>query len=214
MKKTLFLLLTIISATVSVAQSEKYTTAMKKNLALLDSALANKQSTADVANNFQRIASAEQNQWLPYYYAAYATLMEVMAGGDKSKSDEVADKAEQLITKAEQVIGKENSETCVIKSMIATTHMMVDPMNRYMKYGKASADNITRAMELDPNNPRPYFLEGQAKFFTPASFGGGKDVAKPILQQAVSLFEKFKPESELHPTWGLVAAKRTLDMCN
>ena len=58
---------------------------------------------------------------------------------DKTKTDAIADKAAQLITKAEEIIGKENSETDVIKSMIASSRMMVDPQSRYMQYGQASS---------------------------------------------------------------------------
>ena len=183
------------------AQSEKYTGAMKKNIMMLDSAIS-KGNLMEVANNFERIGDAEKTQWLPYYYASYATVMNAFITEDKTKTDAIADKAEQLITKAEALIPAPNSEIFVIKSMIASAHMMVDPQTRWMKYGQASAENITKAKELDPTNPRPVYLEGQAKFYTPEAFGGGKAPAKELFEKAIIMFDAFKPASELSPVWG------------
>jgi len=73
--KKLFLTTLILFITVALfAQSEKYTAAMKKNLEGLDSGMRNPASLLIVANNFERIATAEKTQWLPYYYAALAQI--------------------------------------------------------------------------------------------------------------------------------------------
>ncbi len=98
--------------------------------------------------------------------------------------------------------------------MIASAHMMVDPQSRYMQYGAASAESMKDAQELDPTNPRPVYLEAQAKFYTPAAFGGGKDVAKPLFEKAIKMFDTFKPATELHPSWGKSAAQYFLAMAN
>lgn len=212
--KTIFsILLCLTVSTAIFAQSEKYTNAMKKNIAELETAMQ-KGSMPDLANNFERIADAEKTQWLPYYYAAYCTVMNAYMEQDKSKTDGIADKAEQLIKKAEELNGGENSETCVIKSMIASSHMMVDPQARWMQYGQLSATQITKAKSLDPTNPRPVYLEGQSKFYTPEQFGGGKAPAKELFTKALEMFDKFKPASDLHPTWGRSSTNYFLAQCN
>jgi len=213
MKKMLLLMTIMCNAIILFAQSDKYTAAMKKNIALLDSAFQ-KENFAELANNFERIGDAEKTQWLPYYYASYTTVMGALVNQDKTKSDAIADKAEQLISKAEALAGKENSETDVIKSMIASAHMMVDPQTRWQQYGTSSASNIEKAKELDPSNPRPVYLEGQSKFYTPKEFGGGKEVAKPLFEKALAMYETFTPKSELDPTWGKAATQYFLSMCN
>ncbi len=201
MKKLVFLASIVCIASSAFAQSEKYTAAMKANIARLDSMMLNN-TGAEMSNNFERIAEAEKTQWLPYYYAAYSSVTQAYSEKDNSKKDAIADKAQQLIDKAEAILGKENSETDVIKSMIATSHMMVDPQSRYMTYGPASAEFIEKAKSLDPTNPRPVLLEAEGKFYTPEQFGGGKDVAKPLFDEAKKLDEAFKPETELSPNWG------------
>lgn len=213
MKSLFLIMIAAISAFSAAAQSEKYTQAMKMNIAELDSAF-NPARLAELANNFERIAEAEKTQWLPYYYAAYCTVMHSYMIEDKSKTDGVADKAEQLIKKAEEINGGENSETCVIKSMIASSHMMVDPQQRYMTYGQSSNLNIVKAKQLDPSNPRPVYLEGQAKFHTPEQFGGGKAQAKVLFEKALELYGTFKPATELHPSWGRSATNYFLAQCN
>ena len=180
---------------------------------MLDSALI-KGNMADIANTFERIAEAEKTQWLPYYYASYCTVMNAYMEKDKGKTDGIADKADALIKKAESILGKENSETCVIKSMIASSHMMVDPQARWQQYGASSTSYLAKAKSLDPTNPRPVYLEAQAKFYTPESFGGGKAPAKELLLKSLTMFDNFKPETKLHPNWGKTSANYFLSQTN
>jgi hypothetical protein len=201
MKRLVLLAAIICFAGLTFAQSDKYTEAMKANIARLDSMMV-KANGLELANNFERIGDAEKTQWLPYYYAALGTVSQAYNEKDNSKKDALADKAQQLIDKAEGILGKENSETDVIKSMIATAHMMVDPQNRYMTYGPASSGFIEKSKSLDSTNPRPVLLEAESKFFTPETYGGGKDVAKDYFEKANALNEKFKAETELSPNWG------------
>ncbi|MEJ7770022.1 MAG: hypothetical protein WKF89_19540 [Chitinophagaceae bacterium] len=213
MKKILLVLAITASATVSFGQNEKYEKAMQSNIAMLDSAMV-KGTIATLSNNFERIADAEKNQWLPYYYASYCTVMSAFTEKDKNKTDGIADKAEELIKKAEAIAGKENSEICVIKSMIASSHMMVDPQSRWQQYGPASSSNIEKAKAMDPANPRPIYLEGQSKFYTPESFGGGKAPAKELFTKALQMFDTYKPESNLHPNWGKATTQYFLAQTN
>ncbi|MEP6927359.1 MAG: hypothetical protein ABI834_06970 [Ginsengibacter sp.] len=201
MKKLVLFTAIICFGSSSFSQSDKYTGAMKANIALLDSMMI-KGNGGELANTFERIGDAEKTQWLPYYYAAYCTVTSAYAEKDNLKKDAIADKAQQLIDKAETILGKENSETAVIKSMIATSHMMVDPQSRYMTYGPASTGFIEKSKILDPTNPRPVLLEAENKFYTPEAFGGGKDPAKEYFDKANTLNDKFKPETELSPNWG------------
>lgn len=206
MKKTILFLALLCIGCFSFAQSDRYAAAMKSNISQLDSMIM-KNNSAELANNFIRIGDAEKTQWLPYYYAAYAKVIEALTATDNSKKDAITDKAKELISKAENISGKENSEIDVVKSMIATSYMTVDPQNRYMSYSTEISDNIEKAKKLDSTNPRPYLFQAQNLFYTPEQFGGGKETAKPLFEKAKELFTSFKPESDLSPVWG----KATLD---
>jgi len=205
MKKLSLIALAISLASASFAQSDKYVSAMKGNIAQIDSASMGK--GAELANNFERIGDAEKTQWLPYYYAAYCTIIQGMVEQDASKKDAIADKAKGFIDKAEAILGKENSETDVIKAMIATVYMTVDPQSRYMTYGPQIKELTEKSKSLDSTNPRPLLLQAENTFYTPEAYGGGKDVAKPLFDKASALNEAFKPETEISPNWGGPAIK-------
>lgn len=206
--KKLLLSTIILFITVAVfAQNEKFTAAMKKNLAAMDTSFKNPANLLAVANTFERVASVEKNQWLPYYYAALCQVNYGFLEQDKSKVDGYADKATLLISKADS-LSPNNSEISCVKSMIASCHMMVDPMQRWQEYGQESSSNMDAAMQQDPNNPRPYFLKGQGLKYTPEQFGGGCTTAKPQLQIALDKYAAFKPASEISPNWG----KERVDM--
>lgn len=181
---------------------------MKANIAAIDTSFKNPQNLLDLANKFERIAVAEKNQWLAYYYAAFCQVNYTYMEKDKTKIDAIADKATELIDKAD-ALNANNSEISCIKSMIASAHMMVNPMQRYMEYGQEAQTFIETAMQQDPTNPRPEYLKGQGLKFTPEQFGGGCATAKPVLQSALDKYNKFVPASDIHPNWG---KKRAEDM--
>ncbi|WP_207492145.1 hypothetical protein [Aridibaculum aurantiacum] len=210
MKQLLFVTLVTFSSLFSIAQSEKYVGAMKANIDKLYAAQTPEEYKA-VAAAFERIADAEKNQWLPYYYASLAHVWRGFRDQSANK-DEVAAKASSLLTKAEAL--ETNAETAIVKNMIATIQMLVDPMTRFQTYGMEANKALVTAKKLDPENPRIYYLEGQSLMGTPAQFGGGKDKAKPVFQKSVQLYETFKPASELHPSWGKKNAEKLLEQCN
>jgi len=202
----------LVFTVVLFAQSEKFTAAMKKNLEALDTSFKNPPSLLSMSNNFERIAAAEKNQWLPYYYAAFCQVNYGFIETDKSKVDAYADKATELINKADS-LSPNNSEISCIKSMIASCHMLVDPMTRYMEYGKASGENLDNAISQDSTNPRPHYLKGQGLRYTPEQFGGGCKTALPEFQKAMDKYDSFKKAGELYPDWGKAQVENLLKEC-
>ena len=212
MKKLLIASVLVSITMLSFGQSEKYVAAMKNNIAAIDTSFRNPASLLALANNFERIANAEKNQWLAYYYAAFCQVNYGFMEQNKDKVDAIADKATDFINKADSLMPN-NSEVSCIKSMIASCHMMVNPMQRYMEYGPESGSNMEKAMQQDPTNPRPYYLKGQTLKYTPEQFGGGCKTAKPELQTALDKFAAFKPASELHPNWGKQPVEMLMKEC-
>lgn len=210
MKKITLMIMAVCGSIILFAQAatDKFTKAMEQKIAIMDSTRSS-DGWKDLAAAFERIGNAEKTQWLPYYYAAYSHIMIGYSfmegnpmGGAADKTDPEADLAEKLLAKAIG-LAKENSETWVLKKMIASLKMMGDPMSRYMTYGPAAAEALATAKNLDASNPRVYMLEAQDKYFTPEQFGGSKDEAKVLFDKSKELFGSFKPESSIHPNWGL-----------
>ncbi|HWB27478.1 MAG TPA: hypothetical protein VG738_18510 [Chitinophagaceae bacterium] len=199
----------------SFAQSDRYAGAMKKNLALFDSSktVADFQSLSDA---FIRIGDAEKTQWQPYYYAALALSSAGWAGvqdnnfdkdANAQKMNTLCDKAEALAT-----TDADKSEICAIRNMSATQQMMVDPQSRYMQYGVEAGNQLKKGLQLNPNNPRLYYLQGMSLFNTPPQYGGGKDKAKPVFEKAISLYNAEQP-SGFNPRWGKQQAEAQLALC-
>lgn len=190
------------------ADDSKYKRAIKKNLSKIDSAL-DVTSMLKVANGFERIAFAEKDKWLPYYYASFMYVLAGYADTTTSKKDGYLDKADTFINIADSLEENE-SEIYTLKGMIAQARLQVDPMNRWMKYGAESTNNFNLAMKLDTLNPRPEYLIGVGLFYTPEQFGGGPKTAKPLLEKSLEKFNQFVPENDLMPNWGREMVEKLL----
>lgn len=211
MKKMFFVLLSLAIVTKGVAQSEKFTKAMTSTISQMDSAkTADDMLAASAA--FERIADAEKNQWLPYYYAALSQVIYTFMKNDMSNNDAFAGKAEQLLNKADG-LQPDNSEISCVKSMIATLRMLVNPQQRWQQYGATIQQELDNAKKQDPTNPRPFYLQGQNLRNTPEQFGGGCNSAKPVLEEAMKKYAAFKPASDIAPNWGKNQVEKTLASC-
>ncbi len=206
--KSLLTSLLLIAGLGCLAQSDRYTEAMKKKLALFGTA----KTTADyqeMANNFERIGDAEKTQWLPFYYAGLSLST---AGWNDPKLDKDANstRINALCDKAEAI--EKNAEIYALRNMAATQEMMVDPQTRWQTYGQQASAALESGLKLDPDNPRLYYLRGESVLNTPEAYGGGKAIAKPIFEKAIELFKKQQPKP-LYPDWGQARAEEELAKC-
>ena len=211
MKNLLTVLFLVSIGFTSYAQSPKFNDAMTKALAEMDTCKTGDQFMA-MANKFERIALAEKNQWLPFYYASLARVTATFVYGDPSKNDAILDVAEKHAVTADSLMPN-NSEIYVLRSMILGGRIMVDPMTRGQQYGMQSMMMMSKAMTLDPENPRSYYMMGQSLFYTPPQFGGGQDKGCAMLTTAKEKYATFKPASALHPNWGEDQVDETLKLC-
>ncbi len=206
--KQFLLSIAMLVSVAAFSQSDKYTGAMQKNLAMLDSAKTTSDFNA-VSAAFQRVGEAEKTQWLPYYWAALAKVRIGWVDNTVDK-DKLAEETKALITKGEAI--NQNSEFQALRDMAAVQQMMVDPQNRWQTYGTEAATALQKGMQMDPKNPRLYYLQGMSVFNTPEQFGGGKAKAKPVFQQAADLF-KTEEKKPLTPTWGAQQNDQMLAQC-
>ncbi len=210
MKKMILYFCVLLSA-VTYGQDAKYMQAMQKNVSILDS--AKEASSFQNANNaFERIGNANQKEWLPLYYQSYCNIMIGMKQDDNNKKDEYYDRAQKLIGRADS-LSHDNSEIAVLQSFIISMEISIDPMTRGQNLGMQSAMFISKAIQLNKENPRAYLLKGSGLMYTPPQYGGGKDKALPVLEEAVAKFKSFKPASPVMPHWGEARANAVLEQC-
>jgi len=211
--KKLLIVIAILAAQWASAQDAKYVKAMEKTIARLDSAGGSQLGTdvlQEIYNSFERIGAANPKEWLPLYYQAFCEIMLGMKQSENSKKDEFYDKAELLISKADS-LQPNNSEIYVMKSFVTSMKLSVDPQNRGQQLGMKSGALLSRALQLDPENPRVYFLKGQGLLYTPEQWGGGKPKARPVLETAIEKYSKFKPASSIAPHWGEERCRAALE---
>ncbi len=205
MKKVILLLSFCIS---SLAWSQdQYTTGMTKAFELWS---ANDPVAA--ANLFERIATAETDNWLPYYYVAQINTFAAFAEKDKDKLTPLLEKAQQYIDLA-KAIAPENAEIMVQEAMIHIAWIAFDGATYGMTLSGKVTQLYAKALQLQPNNPRVVLSKadwdmGSAKYF-------GKDTTPYCkdIERSLELFATFKPAGPFYPSWGKERAEEVLLSC-
>lgn len=189
-----------------------YNAVMKKMMVEMDTA-ETVQGNIKVANEFSRIADIASDQWHPYYYAAFCNVLAAFNIEDLSKVDPLCDKATSLLERAEKLSPK-NSEIYCVKAMIELAKIKVNAFQRGLEgLGNAQA-NLETAQELNPDNPRVYFLLGQQTYNTPESFGGSKKEALKLFEKAIEFFDKkIDKKDTFEVSWGLKSTQKKIEAC-
>lgn len=161
---------------------------------------------------FERIASAEKNQWLPNYYVGLVNATASFKTKDKEKVSALLKKAQDAVDQ-EMVKQPDNAELLVLQALIYTGWVAFDPMTYGMTLSAKVMETYAKARKIDPNNPRVVF--GQAEYEMGGAKFFGSDI-KPMcteVERSIALFENFKPETPFSPKWGLERAQETLKEC-
>lgn len=206
MLRLLTLLVSLVCATLS-AQSA-YEAEMQKALQLF-----NDGKTTESSAIFEKIAPAETNNWLPLYYVSLTNTFEAFGTNDKEKVYILLTKAQEAQDRA-VLISPENPELLVMQAMIHTAWIAHDPMTNGMRLSRKVNELYAKAESIAPQNPRVVLSKAEFDMGSAAFFG--QDTA-PIcgrIEKSITLFEDFKPESPLHPDWGLDRAIEAVNKCN
>ena len=155
----------------------------------------------EVANRFERISNMEKTEWLPVYYASFAYIMISFQETDNLKKDVELDQAQKYLDRA-MLIEPNESELFLLQGFLYPSRINIDPMNRGMKYIDEMNKSLDKALELNSDNPRVYYLRATMMRHTPEAYGGGATKALPLYKIADEKFRNFKPKTELSPNWG------------
>jgi tetratricopeptide (TPR) repeat protein len=161
---------------------------------------------------FERIASAEKTNWLPYYYVAMVNCTEAFQPKNAEKASSLIEKAQKSLDLAKEM-SPNNEELHVLQAMVYTATIVQDPMSNGMKYSPLAIAEYQKAIAINPNNPRAVF--GKAEFELGGAKWTGADT-KPLcaeITRSLDLFANFKPETSFHPNWGVDRAKQTASTC-
>lgn len=161
---------------------------------------------------FERIASAEKDNWLPNYYVALVNTTTAFTTKDK-------DQINALLTKAQTTLDVEitkqpnNAELIVMQAMIHTAWIAFDPMTNGMKLSGKVMELYGKAEAIAPTNPRVVFGKAEFEMGSAKFFGTDTQPICAQIAKSIELFATFKPESVFHPNWGLDRAKEAKEAC-
>ncbi len=195
---------------IAFATVNDYQQAMERSLATLEESSGVEQLSA-AANRFERIARAEEDQWLPWYYAAYATLHAAIESPSAEK-DQQLDVAQQHLDNA-LALAPEESEVVALQGYIYTIRVTVDPANRGQELAPKATRTLTQALQLNPDNPRALYLLGQMQYGTAQFFGSDTSDICQLFTQAVEKYESATHDDALMPAWGKAGAQAMQQQC-
>lgn len=199
MKKLTFILIVLLMS-ITGYSNEAYHTAMSQSIEKLFQATTLPEYV-EIANQFERITQMGKAEWLPLYYASYAYIMISFQEPENTKKDAYLDQAQKLLDQALSIDPKE-SELHMLQGFLYPSRINIDPMSRGMIYiGKMNA-SLDKALELNPDNPRVYYLRATMTFHMPEAYGGGAAKALPYYRTAEEKYKIYKPKTDLSPDWG------------
>ncbi len=178
-----------------------------KGKAMIESALKQSEPTElfNARAHFERLLTAKQHETLAHYYLAYCDYRYVTAYAQRENSgkDQSEKYLDDAITHLEVAI-KANDKFAEAHALLASCYGQKIGKNSMlgMMLGPKSGASMYTALKLEPENPRILMLDAISKYFTPAMFGGDKDLALAGFKRSAEIFEKQTKTSAIQPDWG------------
>ena len=200
MKTIIFALTSLLFVNMAMASNEKYIQTMKDNIQAIYHANSIEELQTSV-NAFERIASMEKDKWEPQYYAAFGYVLMATRESNPAKKDSYLDQA-QVAVKNAAAIAPNESEVVTMQGFVETIRLTVDPASRGQQYSILATNTLSKAVKLNPENPRALSLLGQMQLGTARFFGSSTDEACSTISKAVEKFDTFTSKNPLAPMWG------------
>jgi hypothetical protein len=192
--------------------ADKYSEQMSKHIAAIYDAKTAEQFQQTI-NAFERIGNAEKTKWEPFYYASFGYVL--MASNEKEalKKEAWLEQAKLVLEKA-SAIRPNDSEIVAMEGFITMIALTVDPATRGPQYSMLAVQSFSRAIALNPKNPRATALMAQMQFGTAQFFKQEPLEACATAKAALELFNNEPaPSDPLAPTWGKSMTEGLLANC-
>jgi len=164
----------------------------------------------EAVNLFERIATAEPNDWLPSFYVSYILVVTSFGEKDEAKLKTQMEKALNYMNDA-KAIAKDEVEVIMLDCLWHTVWVAYDGSVYGMKYGGKVSALYQEASKLDPNNPRVILNKAEWDIGGAKFFGQSTETYCAEIKRGIDLFEDFKPAGEFYPKGGLDRAKNLLE---
>ena len=204
--KKITLVLALIFAVNLTAQTE-YQNGMNKAFELWGA-----KKNTEAAQLFERIATAEKDNWLPSYYAATVLIIDGFAIRDEAELTTHLNKAQELLDAA-KLTSQNNPEILITQALLNLVYVAFDGQKYGMSLSGKNVQLYEKALKIDPENPRVVLAKaewgiGGAKFFGQSTEPFCKEI-----KRSIELFKKEKKKGAFHPFGGVERAEAALKQC-
>jgi len=171
------------------------------------------QKTIEASNLFERIAMAEDDNWIPYYYVAMVNTTASFGVTDEKQLTQQLEKAKEFVDIGKR-ISPENAELLVMEAMINTAWMAFDGATYGPMLSGKNIQIYNQALKLSPGNPRVVLSKAERDMGSVRYFGKDTTPYCKDVERAVELFATFNASDDpFYPKWGPEQAERVLEQC-
>jgi tetratricopeptide (TPR) repeat protein len=202
--------LTLLFCVVGPASSDGSSSLLLQGIESLDQAYNDwdEEMFEESLTKFEMAAQTGQKDGLAEYWAGTAyfflslhNLFSIEKAQDKVRGSNNARKGIEILTRSIEH-NPDFSESYALRGVLRGILIKMKPLSVFTQGAKVGKDR-EKALALDANNPRVYYLTGVSFWFAPEILGGS-DKALEHLKIAESLFEKKgeRKTTDFHPSWG------------
>jgi hypothetical protein len=175
-------------------------------------ALWSEGKTTQASQLFERIASAEKENWLPSYYAS--TIEILGSFGEKDETILVAKltKAQELLDISKS-ISENNPEIIITQALLNTAYIAFDGQKYGMTMSGKNSQLYAKALQLAPENPRVILGNAEWNMGAAAFFGKSTKPYCDEIKRAIEIGKKEKIDKPFFPKFQVERAEGILKKC-
>lgn len=204
--KKVILFIGIIMSFNGIAQS-KYQQGMRNAFQLWETG-----KMIESSQLFERISKAEKDNWLPAYYAAYTEVLSSFNIKEESKLTAKLNRAQELLDAATSV-SENNPEIIIVQALLNTTYIAFDGQKYGMTLSGKNRQLYSKALEIDPKNPRVLLGFAEWNMGTAQFFGQSTKPYCEQIEKAIEIGKKEEITTEFYPKFQLKRAQEVLKKC-
>lgn len=151
------------------------------------------------ATDFDKIAKANPDNWLPLYYSMLSRTLYAFSLNPED-AIKIAGDLEKDYDKLIEM-NPDMSETLTLRGLFRTVKVAKDPRNYGMVLPSAIIADYNEAIKINPENPRPLYLLGQFNMRSAPYYGTDPVQYCPMIKKAKQLYTNHSAK-DFEPAWG------------
>ncbi|WP_165750268.1 tetratricopeptide repeat protein [Cellulophaga sp. Z1A5H] len=170
------------------------------------------QKNIEASQLFERIATAEKENWLPPYYLATVEIVSSFGIQEEGILTAKLTRAKKYLDQAAN-LSEDNPEIIISYALLNTAYIAFDGQKYGMTLSAENAVLYNKALEIAPENPRVVLSKaewdmGSAKFFGKSTQPFCHDITR-----AIELFNKEEQTVQFYPYSGIERAEAIYTSC-